>query len=143
VALVTGASAGIGWAVCTALAGAGLRVVAVARRRERLEALQQAVVAGGVPITEFLPVVCDITKARRPASPRARPPCRQSARVRHPQGALPCLPARPAALLAERPSRAAPTRRIPLCLPACPAALPAVMNQAARALYLARESCLL
>ncbi len=67
VALVTGASAGIGWAVCTALAGAGLRVVAVARRRERLEALQQAVVAGGVPITEFLPVVCDITKARRPA----------------------------------------------------------------------------
>ncbi|KAK9830639.1 hypothetical protein WJX81_008303 [Elliptochloris bilobata] len=62
VALVTGASAGIGWATCTALARAGLRVVAVARRRERLEALQQAVVAGGVPITEFLPVVCDITK---------------------------------------------------------------------------------
>jgi len=68
---------------------------------------------------------------------------RGPARGRHPQGALPCLPARPAALLAERPSRAAPTRRIPLCLPACPAALPAVMNQAARALYLARESCLL
>lgn len=61
-ALVTGASAGIGWTTCTALARAGLRVVAVARRRERLEALQQAVVAGGVPISEFLPVVCDITK---------------------------------------------------------------------------------
>ena len=61
---MTGASAGIGWATCTALARAGLRVVAVARRRERLEALQQAVVAGGVPISEFLPVVCDITKAR-------------------------------------------------------------------------------
>ncbi|KAK9798951.1 hypothetical protein WJX73_008977 [Symbiochloris irregularis] len=62
VALVTGASSGIGWAVCEALAGAGLRVVAVARRRDRLEALQQALVAQGVPIADFLPIVCDITK---------------------------------------------------------------------------------
>jgi NADP-dependent 3-hydroxy acid dehydrogenase YdfG len=62
VALVTGASAGIGWRVCEALALAGLRVVAVARRRERLESLQQMLVGKGVPIADFLPVVCDITK---------------------------------------------------------------------------------
>lgn len=65
VALVTGASAGIGWAACEALAGAGMRVVAIARRRERLEALQQHLVSRGVPIADFLPVVCDITKVRR------------------------------------------------------------------------------
>lgn len=62
VALVTGASAGIGWAICEALATAGVKVVAVARRRERLEALQQSLVDQGVPISDFLPVVCDITK---------------------------------------------------------------------------------
>jgi len=39
-----------------------VKVVAVARRRERLEALQQALVEKGVPISDFLPVVCDITK---------------------------------------------------------------------------------
>ena len=61
-ALVTGASAGIGWAICQQLALAGLRVVAVARRRERLEALQQHLIGLGVPIADFLPVVCDITK---------------------------------------------------------------------------------
>jgi NADP-dependent 3-hydroxy acid dehydrogenase YdfG len=63
VAIVTGASAGIGWAVCETLAAAGMRVVAVARRRERLESLQQLLVSRGVPIADFLPVVCDITKA--------------------------------------------------------------------------------
>lgn len=62
-ALVTGASAGIGWAACEKLALAGLRVVAVARRRERLEALQQHLISLNVPIADFLPVVCDITKA--------------------------------------------------------------------------------
>ena len=62
-ALVTGASAGIGWATCQQLALAGLRVVAVARRRERLETLQQHLISLGVPIADFLPVVCDITKA--------------------------------------------------------------------------------
>lgn len=61
-ALVTGASAGIGWAACEKLAVSGLRVVAVARRRERLEALQQHLISLGVPIADFLPVVCDITK---------------------------------------------------------------------------------
>ena len=64
VALVTGASSGIGWAACEALAGAGMRVVAVARRRDRLEALQHALVAQDVPMADFLPIVCDITKAR-------------------------------------------------------------------------------
>ena len=59
-----GASAGIGWAICETLAAAGIRVVAVARRRERLEALQQALVGQGVPIADFLPIVCDITKVR-------------------------------------------------------------------------------
>lgn len=67
VALVTGASAGIGWAICERLALEGVRVVAVARRRERLEALQQHLVGLRVPIADFLPVVCDITKVPPPA----------------------------------------------------------------------------
>lgn len=64
VALVTGASSGIGWAVCEALGRAGLRVVAVARRRERLQELQQLVLSAAVGMapSDFLPVVCDVTK---------------------------------------------------------------------------------
>ncbi|PNH10311.1 Dehydrogenase/reductase SDR family member 11 [Tetrabaena socialis] len=62
VALVTGASSGIGWATCEALALAGMRVVAVARRKDRLEELQRHMHAMGVPLVNFLPVVCDITK---------------------------------------------------------------------------------
>lgn len=62
VALVTGASSGIGWATSEALAKSGLRVVAVARRRDRLEKLQQHILKLGIPAIDFLPVVCDITK---------------------------------------------------------------------------------
>jgi NAD(P)-dependent dehydrogenase (short-subunit alcohol dehydrogenase family) len=40
VAIVTGASSGIGWALAQVLVTAGLRVVAAARRKEKLEALQ-------------------------------------------------------------------------------------------------------
>jgi NADP-dependent 3-hydroxy acid dehydrogenase YdfG len=40
VAVVTGASSGIGWAVAQVLVRAGVRVAAAARRRPRLEELQ-------------------------------------------------------------------------------------------------------
>lgn len=63
VVLVTGASSGIGAAVCEALALAGMRVVAVARRKDRLEQLQQRMHRElRVPVSSFLPVVCDVTK---------------------------------------------------------------------------------
>lgn len=52
--LVTGASAGFGRAICTALAGAGYRVVGAARRADRLEALRQELGAA------FLPLVMDM-----------------------------------------------------------------------------------
>jgi NADP-dependent 3-hydroxy acid dehydrogenase YdfG len=47
VALVTGASSGIGRAVATALARAGMRVAVCARRLERLEDLRRSIEAGG------------------------------------------------------------------------------------------------
>ncbi|KAI7841158.1 hypothetical protein COHA_005124 [Chlorella ohadii] len=63
VALVTGAGSGVGWELANTLAAAGLRVVAVSRSKPQLEKLQAAVLELGVPATEFLPVVCDISKA--------------------------------------------------------------------------------
>jgi NADP-dependent 3-hydroxy acid dehydrogenase YdfG len=47
-ALITGASAGIGWATALALAEAGFDVVVTARRRERLDELVGEVEANGV-----------------------------------------------------------------------------------------------
>jgi NAD(P)-dependent dehydrogenase (short-subunit alcohol dehydrogenase family) len=57
VAIVTGASSGLGEALARALASAGARVAAVARRRERLEKL-----AGDI---DGLPVECDLGATRR------------------------------------------------------------------------------
>jgi 3-oxoacyl-[acyl-carrier protein] reductase len=56
-AVVTGASIGIGRAVAKALAREGVRVAAVARRKELLEQLAQEAKAEGV---EIIPVVQDI-----------------------------------------------------------------------------------
>ena len=59
VAVVTGASSGIGYATALALAKAGAKVVAGARRKERLEGLQKEIEkAGG----ECIAVSCDVTK---------------------------------------------------------------------------------
>lgn len=61
--MVTGASSGIGRAACEALAAAGMNVVAVARRKDRLEELQRHMVEVlGISPSLLLPVVCDVTK---------------------------------------------------------------------------------
>lgn len=57
VALVTGASSGIGQAVARGLASSGMRLVLCARRQERLEALEQELTRGGA---EALSVPTDL-----------------------------------------------------------------------------------
>ncbi len=57
-ALVTGASAGIGREICRVLAEQGLDIVAVARRTERLESLGGEIRALG---RRFLPLALDLT----------------------------------------------------------------------------------
>jgi short-subunit dehydrogenase len=56
VAVVTGASSGIGKCLCELLAARGTNVVAVARRRQRLDELVQTCPAG-----KLIPVVGDVT----------------------------------------------------------------------------------
>jgi 3-oxoacyl-[acyl-carrier protein] reductase len=46
-ALITGASAGIGWASALALAGEGANIVITARRQERLAELESAIQKAG------------------------------------------------------------------------------------------------
>jgi short-subunit dehydrogenase len=58
VAVVTGASSGIGWATGWALAGAGSRVVLAARRTDRLDELAGQIRSRG---GEALGVRCDVT----------------------------------------------------------------------------------
>lgn len=58
VAVVTGASSGLGYAYAKALAENGAKVAGLARRAERLEALKNEIEASG---GECLPVACDIT----------------------------------------------------------------------------------
>jgi 17beta-estradiol 17-dehydrogenase / 3beta-hydroxysteroid 3-dehydrogenase len=65
VALVTGASAGIGRAAAEALAGIGMRVALTARRAERLEALRSALEARGA---EALAIAADLATPEGPAA---------------------------------------------------------------------------
>ncbi len=61
VAIVTGASSGLGARFARVLDAAGARVVLAARRRERLEEL-----AG--ELTDALPVSCDLSDPEAPAA---------------------------------------------------------------------------
>ncbi|MFW9262518.1 oxidoreductase [Nostoc sp. KVJ20] len=58
VAIITGASAGIGEATAIALAAEGAKVVIAARRGDRLEALSKKIATSG---GEALPIITDIT----------------------------------------------------------------------------------
>jgi len=60
IALVTGATRGIGRASCLALAREGATIVGTARTKKDLESLEAEVAAIGVPVKTF---VCDITKS--------------------------------------------------------------------------------
>ena len=60
VALVTGASSGLGWRFAQVLAAAGATVVAAARRVDKLEALTKEIEAAG---GQCRPVALDVTEA--------------------------------------------------------------------------------
>jgi 3-oxoacyl-[acyl-carrier protein] reductase len=62
VALVTGASQGIGRATAQALASAGARVIAAARNREKLDSLVREIAAGG---GDALAVTMDVAEAEQ------------------------------------------------------------------------------
>lgn len=70
VAVVTGASAGIGRAVCRALAAEGVHVLAVARRAEALDELRLEYESGEAGTVT--PLVADITERTTPEAVRAR-----------------------------------------------------------------------
>jgi 3-oxoacyl-[acyl-carrier protein] reductase len=65
VAIVSGASVGLGRAVATAFAAEGVRVVAVARREKLLEDLRAEVASAGG--ADILPLVVDVTAPDAPA----------------------------------------------------------------------------
>jgi NAD(P)-dependent dehydrogenase (short-subunit alcohol dehydrogenase family) len=60
VAIVTGASAGIGKACAVALAVAGMKVVACARREEKLEEFKSAAIFRGAKEESLLTAQCDV-----------------------------------------------------------------------------------
>ncbi len=65
VIIVTGASSGIGRALAREAARSGWRVLLVARRRERLEALQREIRAGGGAAEMLVADVCEPQSAER------------------------------------------------------------------------------
>ena len=62
VAVVTGASSGIGEATVRALSAEGATVVAGARRKERLDGLVKEIIRGG---EKAIAVECDVTDERQ------------------------------------------------------------------------------